>query len=142
MPDSRPWRDLLWDGAFAVRVALFASGAFWAGQLWHPAESLAGNPSYRWMYEVGRAAGVGSRPGHFWACVFTAEAAVCAAALVWRNTAARLASVLAVGVVRGAVAYGVFVSNPADPEWGMYAIFAGLAYWLAAHNARAWRPRT
>ncbi len=134
MPDRRPWRDLIWDGAFAVRVALFATGAFWAAQLWRPVDTLAGSPSYRWMREVAVSAGFGDAPDVLWAWVFTAEASVCGAAVVWRNTPVRLASALVVGVVRGAVAWGIWASNPGNGGWGVYLILALLAYWLAARN--------
>lgn len=124
----------IWDGAFAVRLALFGTGAFWAVQLWRPVETLAGSPSYRWMREVAAHLGFAHAPDVPWAVVFTAEAIVCGAAIVWRNTPVRFLSALAVGVVRGAVAWGIWTSNPGNGGWGVYTILALLAYWLAARN--------
>ncbi len=131
------WRDLVWDGAFVVRLALLATSLWWAGQLWHPADSLGRTPSYRWLGDVARDFGFHAWPGLFWAWVFTAESAVCAAALLWRGAAVRFATALAVGVVRGVMAWGMFLSDPTSPAWGIYAILAAMAYWLAAFNLRA-----
>lgn len=137
-PDATPWRDLVWDGAFAVRVALLCTGAWWAAQCWHPADTLGGTPSYRWFVEFASGAGFGASPERFWACIFTLETAAGVAALARRTTAVRFLSALFVGVVRGAMAWGIFSSNPANPGWGVYLVLACLAYWLAAYNARAW----
>lgn len=142
MADARAWRDLLWDGAFVVRVALFLTGAWWAAQCWHSADTLGSTPSYRWFVEFAGRLGFGAHPERFWACVFTAEAAVGFAAIVRRTTPVRFLSALFVGVVRGVMAWGIFASNPANAGWGVYLILAVMAHWLAAYNAaRLGEPR-
>ena len=140
MADPRPRRDLLWDGAFVVRVALFSTGAWWAAQCWHPADTLGSTPSYRWLIELAGRFGSGADPDRFWAWVFTAEVAAGVAAFVRRTAAIRFLSALFVGVVRGVMAWGIFASNPANPSAGVYLVLAALAYWLAAYNAARLGP--
>ena len=140
--DPRGWRELAGDGALTVRVGLLLTGAWWAVQCWQPADTLGSTPSYRWFVEFAARLGFGADPERFWAWVFTAETAVCSTALVRRTTAVRFASALIVGVVRGVMAWGICVSNPANPGAGVYLVLAGMAYWLAAYNAaRLGTPR-
>ena len=120
----RPW---LPNARGAIHLALCAVLAWLALLLSAPGDTFPTSVSYRVM------AAVASEPR--WALAFWAGASVGAFGLATPCRVLRLACVLVLASLHGAVALCFALSNPMTTASGTYAVLAGLGCYLAWRQA-------
>ena len=88
-----------------------------------PGDTFGASLSYRMMAAMGGE--------HAWAMAFWAAASLGLVGLATPSRPLRLACVLVLATVHGAVALCFALSNPSGTGTGTYAVLAGLGYYLA-----------